>query len=418
MNARDAFKAAVDTLERCDHIASYTEEVGRITRTFLARQPMERVHSDLKIWMKAAGMQVRVDGLGNIVGRREGTVPGAPALLIGSHLDTVPDAGRYDGVLGVMLGLKVAELTRDARPPIAIEVVGFSEEEGVRFRTPYIGSKAFVGRLEPEAPDLCGADGRSVREAARAFGCSGEPGPFDPSAYLGYLEAHIEQGPVLESLGLPLGVVTGIAGQSRVSVTITGRAAHAGATPMHLRRDALVAAAQFVGEVNDVASLVPGLVATVGRMEVSPGASNVVPGIVHLSVDVRHEQDEVRRGVMTGLIERGRAIAAESACTFDFRVNGDYATVPMDAGMVETVAQACAAAGATPHRMTSGAGHDAAVLAGVMPACMLFLRSPGGIRHHPDAAVIREDVELAINVMREFVRRVAASYDATRAARP
>lgn len=410
MNDRDVSQAANDVLERCDAIASHTEEPGKITRTFLSGPSVGRVHALVQGWMEAAGMRVRVDGLGNIIGRREGAVPGAPAILIGSHLDTVPDAGKYDGVLGVVMGLKVAELMRDKPLPIGLEVVGFSEEEGCRFRTPYIGSKAFVGRLEGETPELCGADGRSVREVARAFGCSGEVGRFDPTGYVGYLEAHIEQGPVLESLGLPLGVVTGIVGQSRVSVTVTGRAAHAGTTPMDLRRDALVAAARFVGEVNDVAGMVSGLVATVGRMDVRPGASNVVPGIVDLSVDVRHEQDEVRRGVMTGLMERGRAIAGESGCTFDFRVNGDYATVPMDAGMIEMMMQACAAAGAAAHRMTSGAGHDAAVLAGVMPACMLFLRSPGGISHHPEEAVIREDVELAIRAMLAFVERVAQQW--------
>jgi allantoate deiminase len=249
-----------------------------------------------------------------------------------------------------------------------------------------------------------------VREVAKEFGCSGEVAGFDAARYVGYLEAHIEQGPVLESLGLPLGVVTGIVGQSRVSVTITGRAAHAGTTPMHLRRDSLVAAARFVGEVNEAASRVPGLVATVGRMEVSPGASNVVPGIVDLSVDVRHERDEVRRGAMTDLMERGRAIAVEGGCGFEFRANGDFATVPMDVGMVESLAQACATAGARPHRMSSGAGHDAAVLAGVMPAGMLFVRSPGGVSHHPDEAVIREDVELAIKVMLAFVERMAREW--------
>jgi allantoate deiminase len=415
MNAPDEIKIlARRALERCDVLAGFTEEPGRITRTFLS-PPMRDVHRVVGDWMSAAGMTVRVDGMGNITGRRAG---GGPAILLGSHLDTVPNAGRFDGILGVLLGIAVVETLGDTNLPVSIEVVGFSEEEGVRFRTPYIGSRAFVGTRGPELPELCGTDGLTVRDVAQAFGCSGEGAQFDPTGYLGYLEAHIEQGPVLESLGLPLGVVTGIVGQSRVSVTITGRAAHAGTTPMDLRRDALVVAARFVGEVNEIAGMVAGLVATVGRMEVGPGASNVVPGIVRMSVDVRHEVDEVRRGTVAGLMERGREIAGEGGCAFEFRVDGDYPTVPMDGGMVESLARACASAGVAAHRMSSGAGHDAAVVAGVMPACMLFLRSPGGVSHHPEESVIPEDVELAIRAMVEFVRRRAASYDAGRAARP
>jgi allantoate deiminase len=409
MTRPDVHPLARTALARCDEIARHTQEPGRVTRTFLS-EPMHAVHERVGGWMKAAGMSVRVDGLGNIVGRREGTAAGGPALLIGSHLDTVPDAGRYDGVLGVMLGIAVVEALRDKQLPVAIEVVGFSEEEGVRFKTPYIGSKAFVGRLEPELLELRGADGRSIREVARAFGCSGEVGHFDPAAYLGYLEAHIEQGPVLEAFKKPLGLVTAIVGQSRWTATFTGRAAHAGTTPMELRRDALVVAARFVGEVNDATRRESGLVATVGRMEVGPNASNVVPGIVRLSVDARHERDEARRAAVAGLMDRGAAMAREGGCEFDFRVDGDFATVRMDKPVAETLSQSCAAVGAPAHRMTSGAGHDAAVLAGVMPAGMLFLRSPRGISHHPEEAVVREDVEWAVRAMVEFVERVASGW--------
>ena len=261
-----------------------------------------------------------------------------------------------------------------------------------------------------------GMDGRSVHEVARAFGCSGEVERFDPAAYVGYLEAHIEQGPVLEDLGKSLGVVTGIVGQSRLSVTITGRAAHAGTTPMGLRRDALVVAARLVGEVNDVARGEAGLVATVGRLEVGPGASNVVPGMVRLSVDVRHERDEARRRVVEGLMARAAAIAGAGGCSFDYAIDGDYASVPMDARMIELLTTACGAVGSPAHSMSSGAGHDAAVMAGVVPSGMLFLRSPGGVSHCPEEAVIREDVELGLAAMVGFVRRLAAEYDAKRPA--
>jgi allantoate deiminase len=406
MTRPDVHQLAGTAMERCDRIALHTEEPGRITRTFLS-EPMRGVHELVGGWMRAADMAVRVDGLGNIVGRREAAVAGRPAILIGSHLDTVPDAGKYDGVLGVVLGIAVAEALRDERLPVAIEVVGFSEEEGVRFKTPYIGSKAFVGRLGPESLELRGTDGRSVRDVARAFGCSGEVGRFDPAAYVAYLEAHIEQGPVLEALDKPLGVVTGIVGQSRVSVTITGRAAHAGTTPMGARRDALVAAARFVERVNEIASRELGMVGTVGRMEVAPGASNVIPGVVRLSVDLRHERDDVRRTALARLLRRETEVARAGGCDLEFQVDGDFGTVPMDRGMVESLGESCTAVGAPAHRMTSGAGHDAAIVAGVMPACMLFLQSPGGVSHHPNEAVVREDVELALRVMVEFVERIA-----------
>jgi allantoate deiminase len=211
----------------------------------------------------------------------------------------------------------------------------------------------------------------------------------------------------LEDFGKSLGVVTGIVGQSRVSVTITGRAAHAGTTPMGLRRDALVVAARIVGEVNEVAKREAGLVGTVGRMEVGPGASNVVPGNVRLSVDVRHARDEVRRRVVAGLMERAAAIAGAAGCSFDYDVDGDYESVPMDGRMIELLTTACADAGTPAHAMGSGAGHDAAVMAEVVPSGMLFLRSPGGVSHHPEEAVIREDVEMALGAMVGFVGRMA-----------
>ena len=412
----DIKRLAREALQRCDVLAGLTEEPGRITRTFLS-PPMRDVHRTVGEWMSAAGMEVRVDGLGNIVGRWPGPAPSARALLIGSHLDTVPNAGRYDGILGVMLGIAVVEALRDRGLPIGVELVGFSEEEGVRFRTPYLGSKAFVGRLEPELLDLTGADGRSAREVAKAFGCSGEASDFNPDGYLGYLEAHIEQGPVLESLGKPLAVVTGIVGQSRVSVTITGRAAHAGTTPMDLRQDALVAAAHFVTQVNEFARQEPGLVATVGRFHVAPNASNVVPGEVQLSVDVRHADDKVRKQAAGRMIFDRTVLPGVTGCTFASKLDGSFPTVPMDGRLTNLLAVACESIGAPAHHMASGAGHDAAVVAAVLPSCMLFLRSPGGVSHHPDEAVIPEDVELGLAAMVEFVRQLAAEYHAAQTAR-
>jgi allantoate deiminase len=407
MTRPDVHQLTRTALDRCDLIARHTEEPGRVTRTFLS-EPMHGVHELVGGWMETAGLSVRVDGLGNIVGRREGAMAGAPAILIGSHLDTVPNAGKYDGVLGVVLGIAVAEALQDQRLPVAIEVVGFSEEEGVRFKTPYIGSKAFVDRLGPELAALRGADGLSVREVARAFGCSGEVGRFDPARYVGYLEAHIEQGPVLEAARTPLAVVSAIVGQSRWTVTFTGRAAHAGTTPMLLRQDALLTAARWIDRVAASARDRDGLVATVGRVEVEPNASNVVPGRVRLSLDVRHADDATRMRAVEQILAIGRHLA--NGVSFDAARHAEHATVDMDTTLLEQLAGACASVGAPAHRMTSGAGHDAAVLAGVVPACMLFLRSPGGVSHHPDEAVIPGDVKLALRAMVEFVERVARQY--------
>ncbi|HYA16089.1 MAG TPA: Zn-dependent hydrolase, partial [Bryobacteraceae bacterium] len=305
-------------------------------------------------------------------------------------------------VLGVVMGVALVEALGSGRPGLSIEVIGFSEEEGVRFGVPFIGSRAVAGTLDGELP------GRGVADAIRAYGLDPAQLPaarLSPRA-VAYFEIHIEQGPVLESLDLPLGIVDAIVGQSRWTVTFTGRANHAGTTPMHLRRDALAAAAEWISFVESYARRADGLVATVGSVKVNPGAGNVVPGVAELSLDVRHASDEVRKVAVRAFETRARMIASERrmACGCEERL--DQRAVPMDETLRAKLEAAVREAGCPVHHMTSGAGHDAMILAALVPAAMLFVRSPGGVSHHPDETVLRDDVARALECSLRFIRNV------------
>jgi allantoate deiminase len=389
----------------CDALAACTEFPGRITRTFL-RPPFHQAHALLTDWMRAAGLTVRVDAAGNLIGHRPTRRENARVFLVGSHVDTVPDAGRYDGPLGVLLGIAAAQALDGRDFPVALDVIAFSEEEGVRFRTPYLGSRAVAGRFDLDLLHLIDADGVTLAQALRDFGLDSDAIPaaaYPPGRVAGYLEAHIEQGPVLESLNQSLAVVEAIVGQSRRWLCFTGKAGHAGTQPMEYRRDALAAAAEFIMHVERTARTTAGLRATVGSLEVGPGAVNVVPGTARLSLDVRHADDAVRERVTAGLLDQARAIAVGRDMTFTVRSATDQPAVPMDPALTERLAAAVESAGPAPYRMPSGAGHDAVVMAGLSPTAMLFLRSPGGISHHPDEAVRREDVRAALDAMARFL---------------
>lgn len=355
--------------------------------------------------MQSLGMEARVDAAGNLRGLYAGSGPAAGRLLIGSHLDTVPNAGAYDGVLGVVLGVALVESLAGRRLPFAIEVAGFSEEEGVRFGIPFLGSRALVGRMGQDL--LAKEDGASisVESAIRHFGLDPAQLPaavLDPHAFA-YLEFHIEQGPVLESMDEPLGVVESIAGQSRLTVHFTGQAAHAGTTPMSLRRDALARAARWIARVEDEARSTPGLVATVGRLETKPGAGNVVPAEVTASLDVRHASDEIRTRAVDNLITAGNDLARERGLGFRIDRQLDQSSVEMDPALVSAAVQALQKAGCRGHRMTSGAGHDAMILAEKIPSVMIFLRSPGGLSHQPEESVLPGDVQLALTAGLHFL---------------
>jgi allantoate deiminase len=402
---------AEHVIERCRLLARASEEPGFTTRTFLS-EPMHAIHRHVRGWMEKTGMSVAVDHVGNLRGVYAGTQPASRRLLIGSHLDTVPHAGAFDGVLGVLIGVSLIELLEDRRLPFAIEVAGFSEEEGVRFGAPFIGSRALVGDIDEDLLERLDASGMSVSETIEAFG-------LDPARIVeacagddtfGYLEFHIEQGPVLDSLGLPLGIVEAICGQSRVDVNFEGNASHAGTTPMHMRRDALAAAAEWMSAVECEAREVSNAVATVGRLEVSPGASNVVPGSIRATLDVRHADDIVRRDLVAQLLRSAGQIAACRCLRVSHEQRFDQAAVAMDSDLTSLLERAVLSAGYPVRRMPSGAGHDAMIMARRMPAAMLFLRSPGGISHHPDECVLVEDVAAALSAGMRFLEELEPRY--------
>jgi allantoate deiminase len=387
---------AQKVIQCCRLLGRCSEEQGRITRTFLS-PPMHDVHRLLGGWMRQAGMQVSVDAAGNLRGVRAAS--GANKLVIGSHLDTVPNAGAFDGILGVVMGVALVNALEGAAAP-EIEIIGFSEEEGVRFGVPFIGSRAVVGTLDDAVlkPE--------VVEAIRGFGL--EPNELDAARLApgtaAYLEFHIEQGPVLESLDLPLGIVDAIAGQSRLNLTFTGKANHAGTTPMSLRKDALAAASEWICAVENFGARTPGLVATVGAIAVEPNATNVIPGVARVSLDVRHALDETRHGAVAELIGSAAEICRRRSIELHHEQRFDQAAVAMSTDLRSKLAQAVQAAGYPAHHMTSGAGHDAMILAPHMPAAMLFLRSPGGISHHPDESVSVADVAAALDAGVRFIQ--------------
>jgi allantoate deiminase len=401
---------AEEVIARCQKLASYSEDISSTRRTFLAA-PLHDCHRELTRWVEPLGAQIRVDAAGNWRAYCPAEEAAAPRLLIGSHLDTVPNAGAFDGVLGVVLAVSLLEGLHGRRPPFGIEVVGFSEEEGLRFGAPFIGSRALVGRLDAELLSREDARGISMRKAIEDFGLD----PMEiPKASLtddtfGYLEFHIEQGPVLENLCRPLGVVDAIVGQSRLSLTFVGRADHAGTTPMNLRYDALAAAAEWITAVESRAQGTPGLVATVGNVEAEPGVTNVIAGESRVSLDVRHKEDDVRTRAVDDMIREAELIARRRGLSVRWSTQLIQPSVPMDPFLTGQCEKAIRNAGCEPHRMVSGAGHDAMVLAEKVPSAMIFLRSPGGISHNPKESVLVEDVAKAIEAGLHLLDQLAVS---------
>lgn len=400
-------------VDRCDAlgVTPYSDTPGGLFRAWLSPAHRAAV-AQVGEWMRQAGMQVRLDAAANLIGRYEGAHADAPALLIGSHLDSVRDAGRYDGPLGILLGIEcVAALhAQGRRLPFAIEVIAFGDEEGSRFPASMFCSRAVAGTLDPATlavTDAAGTDVASaladwdldiahIHQAARA-----------PGSVLAYLETHIEQGPVLEAEGLPVGIVTAIAAQRRFALRFDGRAGHAGTTTMALRRDALSAAAEALLAIEGIARAgSDDLVATVGKLQVAPGATNVVPGRVDCTLDVRAGDDATRDAAV---LEIERALARISK-TRNIAIAIDplqtLAASPCAPALMTRLQHAVAAQGIAPRQLVSGAGHDAMVMAALCPTAMLFVRCAGGISHHPDEHVAPADAELALAVMRHFIEHL------------
>ncbi|MFL6601665.1 MAG: allantoate amidohydrolase [Steroidobacteraceae bacterium] len=368
----------------------------------------------IRDWMLGAGLQVEIDAVGNVIGRWSGTAEGAPTLLTGSHYDTVIDAGKFDGRLGILLPIAVAAHLRatGARLPYTLTIIGFSEEEGVRFKSTFLGSRALAGQFDPAILDSVDADGISLREAMRAAGL--DPAAIASAAFntrnlLGFVEVHIEQGPVLLNESAPLGVVTSIAGSIRCLVSIAGLAGHAGTVPMHLRRDAAAAAAELVLAVEKCCTGKPGLVGTVGQLQVPSGAMNVIAGRCDLSVDIRADSDEVRDAAFAAVLSESERIAKSRNVEIQWRKVLDVGCVPCAPKMQQLWAASIGRVTDTTkvRRLPSGAGHDAMVMAAITEMGMLFVRcGNGGISHHPSEMLSVDDADLAARVFKDFLLNI------------
>ncbi len=402
---------AAQVVARCRELAAVSEEPGRLTRPF-ATPAMARANELVGGWMADAGLEVRVDEAGNLVGHLAGTDPEAGTLLLGSHLDSVRDAGAFDGPLGVIGAVACVERLRaeGTRLPFAVDVLGFSDEEGLRYGTAYLGSRAVAGSFDSALLELVDDGGVALGDALRAFG--GAPQDVARASrqgerLLGYCEVHIEQGPVLEGRDAPVGVVTAIAGATRAELELTGRAGHAGTVPMDARHDAACAAAEWVLAVETRARREPGLVATVGRLQAHPGAPNVVPGAAVASLDVRHADDAVREAAVAALRAEARRIGAARGVEVAWREVMSAPAVAMDTALGELLAETVADRGLPVVRLASGAGHDAVALSALTAVAMLFVRCAGGVSHHPDESVEEADVAVALDVLHGFVCRLA-----------
>ena len=400
--------AARVVMQRCDRLGRCSDDPRRIDRQF-ASPAMMAAHRWVRSWMEEAGMVVALDDAANLVGhpRSPSDDGSTPTVWLGSHLDTVPGGGRYDGALGVVMGIALADRIRRRgegdSPPIG--VVGLSEEEGVRFSRPYLGSAALAGRFDPAWLLDRDAGGVDMNTALQSFGCRPtniDEAKFDPPGVSVFMEPHIEQGPVLRSLERPVGVVTAIAGQTRMLLRFGGSPAHAGTTPMTLRSDALVAASRFVVAVAEYAATIPDLRATVGRIEATPNVRNVVPGSAVVSLDVRHARNGVREDAVGHLLRVASRLTRPTGLSVETVDRQDQPAARMDAAWIDRLRSA----GGDCPSLVSGAGHDCVVLSESLPTAMIFIRQrDGGVSHHPDESVHVDDVAEGLRVMERAVLR-------------
>lgn len=398
-------------MHRIQALGRISEDPSCLTRQFCS-DAMQRANKLVASWMREAGMEVRQDTIGNLIGHYPSQHNDAKTLLLGSHLDTVRDAGRFDGPLGVLVAIACVQNfhQQNIRLPFAVDVLGFADEEGVRYQTTYLGSKVVAGEFDPSDLKRLDANGISMAKAIQAFG--GNPARLKNSQankkkLLGYAEVHIEQGPVLEKQNLSVGIVSGIAGQTRVLVRFLGCAGHAGTTPMSLRKDALCAAAEFICFVEKQARKISGLVATVGQIEAKPGASNVIPGFANLSLDIRHQNDAVRNTAVKIFRKTAQDIARKRTIKPVWQIVQATDAVLCSRQLMKVLGEAVKRNQKRTVQLPSGAGHDAAIMARITPAVMLFVRCKGGISHHPGEWVKVADIQMAIRVMSDFLQRLA-----------
>jgi allantoate deiminase len=396
-----------ELMRQADVLGLFTEDAPRVTRTYLSEQHKQAGEYLIGL-MRRAGMTAEFDALGNIVGRYEAADPRAPVVMTGSHQDSVRNAGKYDGLFGIITAIAcVKDLhDRDKRLPYTLEIVGFGDEEGVRFGATLIGSKAMAGSFEPAWLDKADDNGITMRRALTDFGGNPEGWrDIDRSGkgVVAYVESHIEQGPVLLNEGLPVGVVTAIAGASRLRVNVTGLAGHAGTVPMGSRQDACTAASEMVLFVERYCEERQGLVGTVGKMAVLPGAINVIPQEAEFTIDVRSGDDALRREAVAAFQSGFEEVAKRRGVTVNAAPFYAANAAPCDAALQEQIAGAISAHGIPIRHLPSGAGHDAMVFPAVCPTAMLFVRcGNNGISHHPDETMTADDAEIATSVLLHF----------------
>ncbi len=388
-------------------LARVSEAPGELTRQFLTQEHRHAIDL-VSSWMREAGLDVHLDAAANLVGRLQGKNAELPALVLGSHIETVRDGGLYDGALGIVLPiLCLQELAAQGwRAARSVEVVAFGDEEGTRFQSTYLGSRAMSGTLDLALLDTADRDGKTMRQAFEAFGT--DPGSLAsaaraPADVAAYLEVHIEQGPVLEAEELPVGVVTSIAGATRMLISVDGEAGHAGTVPMDLRRDAMGGAAEVVVGIESICQG-GALVGTVGQLTALPGAVNVIPGKVEFSVDVRAEADRVRQEAVEAIDALCTRVCARRGLGYAITTTHAAGSVNCDGDLSDALAEAVAVTGLSVRRLPSGAGHDAAAMAAICPVAMLFVRCKGGISHHPDEYMSPQDGAVAAAVVARFIQ--------------
>jgi allantoate deiminase/N-carbamoyl-L-amino-acid hydrolase len=399
-------------MRMAETIGAWSDADDALTCAYLT-PAHRRTASQLADWMADAGMETHIDAVGNVVGRYAASTPGARTLVTGSHYDTVRNGGKYDGRLGILLPIALVRHLNECgeRLPFNLEVIGFAEEEGVRFKSTFLGSSAVAGRFDMAQLDQQDADGVTMRQALLDAGHDPQAIPAiarDPSTLLGYVEVHIEQGPVLLERGLPLGVVSAIAGSSRYLVELAGLASHAGTTPMGMRRDAAAAAAEIVLLVERRCSGQGSLVGTVGQLEVPGGSVNVVPGQCKLSLDIRAADDATRLAAVDDILAGISAICRERGIEEKLYKIVEAEAAPCAPGLRDQLASAVERAGLPRFDLPSGAGHDAMMMAQVTDVAMLFTRcGNGGISHNPLETMTADDADLAAQVLLDFLRTLA-----------
>jgi allantoate deiminase len=393
---------------RINELAAISETPEHLARVFLTQE--HRAAADLILgWMRSAGMRADLDAIGNVCGRYEGEVAGLPCLMLGSHYDTVRDAGKWDGPLGLITAIScVADLhKRGRRLPFAIEVTGFADEEGVRFASTLLGSRAVAGTFVESVLGTRDADGVSMRDAMVQFGLDPDhigAAARAPSELLAYVELHIEQGPVLEGLNLPVGVVSAIAGATRLAARLTGMAGHAGTVPMLLRRDALAGAAECIVEIEEFCRTdQDGLVGTVGYIHAMPGATNVIPGQASFTIDIRAPSDAHRKLAVADIVRRIEAIAKRRKLALQLDVTHENRSVPCAPWLKRQMSEAIAKEGFRVFELPSGAGHDGMAMIDIADVGMVFVRCRGGISHHPDEHVELADADAGARVLLRLI---------------